>query len=102
MSPSGWEFGQADECVDAEVLEEEGFEVAAVDEFHAAGAVGEVPAGFAEPCGGDDDAFGGGFVVHDAGECAYGFGGHGVLGAFGLDDAQAADEGFLVDGHGVD
>lgn len=54
--PAGWGLGQADECVDSQVLQEERFEPTAVDEFLTAGAVGEVLAGLPKPRSGDGDS----------------------------------------------
>src|SRR5689334_11264229 len=47
--PAGRELGQADQRVKPEVLKQEGFEFAAGDQIHPAGAGGEVMAGLAEP-----------------------------------------------------
>ena len=80
LVPAGWQFGQADQRVEAEVLLEQVFEMAAFDDLDpAAVACSEVPAGLAHPGRGNQDALGRVLAV-----------------SLRLDDAQPADDRVLV------
>lgn len=68
LVPSGGQLGQADQYVEAEVLFEHVFELAAFNDFDpAAVPCGEVAAGFAESGSGDQYSLGSIFVLHDSG-----------------------------------
>jgi len=84
-------------CVFAQEVEQ----VGAVEEFDGF-AVGEVVGGFAVAAGGDEDAFGGAFVLQGAVEVADGGDADGVALALGLDDDLAAHDRPGIDSDAVD
>ena len=102
LSALGWRLGQADEDVELEVFLAQELDLFAFDDLDSAVAIRERVTVLGDPRGGHHDSLRGVLVFHDAGEGAYRLDAYGAAVPLGLDDAQAAKDGILVDRYPVD